>query len=175
VPEVEQSRGDDADWVLIGIVAGAHGVRGEMKVDLQTDFPDRFKRLTTVYIGQDHRPLQIAAARKLGDRVALRVASVTDRDAAQAMRGTELYIPIADIMPLPAHTYYRDQIIGLRVETTGGEPIGTITEILVTGSNDVYVAKNEQREVLIPALKNIVREVDLQGGRMVIEPVDGLL
>jgi 16S rRNA processing protein RimM len=173
--EVEQRRGDDADWVLIGVVAGAHGVRGEMKVDLQTDFPERFKRLTTVYTGPDHQPLQIAAVRKLGDRVALRVDAVTDRDAAQAMRGAELFIPIGEIMPLPAHTYYRDQIIGLRVETTSGEPLGTITDILITGSNDVYVAKDEQREVLIPALKDIVREVDLEGGRMVIEPVDGLL
>jgi 16S rRNA processing protein RimM len=175
VPEKGQASGDDADWVLIGVVAGAHGVRGEMKVDLQTDFPDRFKRLGTVYTGEDHRPLQIAAVRKLGERVALRVAAVTDRDAAQAMRGTELYIPISEIMPLPAHTYYRDQIIGLQVVTTSGEPLGTITEILITGSNDVYVARDEQREVLIPALKDIVREVDLEGGRMVIEPVDGLL
>ncbi len=175
MPDLDRASGDDADWVLIGVVAGAHGVRGEMKIDLQTDFPERFKRLSTVYTGEEHRPLQIAAVRKLGDRVALRVDAVTDRDAAQAMRGTELYIPISEIMPLPEHSYYRDQIIGLRVETTSGEPIGTITEILVTGSNDVYVAKDEQREILIPALKDIVREVDLEGGRMVIEPVDGLL
>jgi 16S rRNA processing protein RimM len=78
-------------------------------------------------------------------------------------------------MPLPDHTYYRDQIVGLRVVTTAGETLGTITEILVTGSNDVYVVRDEQRETLIPALKEIVREVDVTGGRMVIDPVDGLL
>ncbi len=175
MPEEARASGDDADWVLIGVVAGAHGVHGEMKVDLQTDFPDRFKRLDTIYTGPDHVPVPITGVRKLHGRVALRVASVTDRDAAQAMRGTELYIPASQIMPLPAHTYYRDQIIGLQVVTTAGDPLGTITDILVTGSNDVYVAHDGQREVLIPALKEIVREVDVEGGRMVIDPVDGLL
>jgi len=174
VPD-DRTTDDAADWVLIGVIAGAHGVKGEMKVDLETDFPDRFKRLRTVYAGKDHVPTQLAGARRLQDRVAIRMDSITDRDAAQALRGTLLYIPSSDIMPLPAHTYYRDQIVGLQVVTTAGDVLGTITEILVTGSNDVYVARHEQREVLIPALKDIVREVDVTGGRMVIEPVDGLL
>ncbi|MGH2411895.1 MAG: ribosome maturation factor RimM [Chloroflexota bacterium] len=167
---------DDAgDLVLIGVIAGAHGVKGELKVNLETDFPDRFKHLRTVYTGKDHVPVRVESARRLGDRVAIRLADCTDRDAAQALRGTLLSIPSRDLMPLPAHTYYRDQIVGLQVVTTAGDALGTITEILVTGSNDVYVVRDEQRETLIPALKEIVREVDVTGGRMVIEPVDGLL
>lgn len=164
-----------SDWVLIGVIAGAHGVKGEMKVNLETDFPDRFKRLRTIYVGKDHVPTRVEGARRLGDRVAIRLAECTDRNAAQALHGTLLYIPSREMMPLPAHTYYRDQIVGLQVVTTTGEALGTITEVLATGSNDVYVARDEQREILIPALKEIVREVDVTGGRMVIEPVDGLL
>jgi len=171
----DRAKDDAADWVLIGVIAGAHGVKGEMKVNLETDFPDRFKRLRTVYVGKDHVPMRLESARRLGDRVAIRLADCTDRDAAQALHGTLLFIPSRDMMPLPAHTYYRDQIVGLRVVTTAGDVLGTITEILVTGSNDVYVARDEQREILIPALKEIVREVDVNGGRMVIEPMDGLL
>jgi len=171
----DQADNDAADWVVIGVIAGAHGVKGEMKVNLETDFPERFKRLRTIYAGKDHVPMGVESARRLGDRVAIRLADCTDRDAAQALHGTLLFIPASDMMPLPAHTYYRDQIVGLRVVTTAGDPLGTITEILATGSNDVYVARDEQREILIPALKEIVREVDIPGGRMVIEPVDGLL
>jgi 16S rRNA processing protein RimM len=174
VPD-DRATDEAIDWVLIGMIAGAHGVKGEMKVDLETDFPDRFKRLRTVYAGKDHVPVRVEGARRLGDRVAIRLADCTDRDAAQALRGTLLFIPSSELMPLPAHTYYRDQIVGLRVVTTAGETLGTITEILVTGSNDVYVVRDEQRETLIPALKEIVREVDVTGGRMVIDPVDGLL
>jgi len=171
----DRAKDDAADWVLIGVIAGAHGVKGEMKVNLETDFPDRFKRLRTVYVGKDHVPMRLESARRLGDRVAIRLADCTDRDAAQALHGTLLFSPRREMMPLPARTYYRDQIVGLRVVTTAGDVLGTITEILVTGSNDVYVARDEQREILIPALKEIVREVDVNGGRMVIEPMDGLL
>lgn len=172
---IDQALNEAADWVLIGVVAGALGVKGELKVDLETDFPDRFKRLHTIFAGAERTPMQVEGARRIHGRVALRLATVSDRDAAQALHGTPLYIPSNEVMPLPPYTYYRDQIIGLQVVTTGGEPLGAISEILVTGSNDVYVARDGQREVLIPALKDVVREVDVTGGRMVIEPVDGLL
>ncbi len=170
-----QSSDGAGDWVLVGVIAGALGVRGELKVDLETDFPDRFARLKTIFVGAEHRPMAVAGARRHASRVALKLAEIGDRDAAQALQGSPLYIPSGEVMPLPNDTYYRDEIIGLAVSTADGQALGTVQEILATGSNDVYVVHDGTREVLIPALKEIVREVDLAGGRMVIQPVEGLL
>jgi 16S rRNA processing protein RimM len=146
-----------------------------MKVQLATDFPDRFKPNLTLYAGDEHRPMMVTGSRAIGDRVALKLADISDRDAAQAMFSTPLYVKRGDVMPLPEGRFYHDQIIGLRVVTTAGDELGTVIEILATGSNDVYVARDGDAEVLIPALKDVVKEIDVPGGRMVVEPVEGLL
>lgn len=161
--------------MLVGVVAGAFGVHGEVKVDLTTDFPDRFKQAPTVYAGPEHRPMTVAGSRKIGDRVALTLAGVADRNAAQALFDTRLYVPASEVLPLPAGRYYHDEILGLHVTTTTGQALGTIVEILATGSNDVYVAREGKKEVLIPALKDVVVEIDVPSGRLVVEPVEGLL
>ncbi|MDB5059854.1 MAG: rRNA processing protein RimM [Chloroflexi bacterium] len=161
--------------MLVGIIAGAFGVRGELKVQLLTDFPDRFQKLATIYAGEDRRPMAVLGARPIGERVALRLAEVPDRDAAQALFDTRLYVPRSEVMPLPEGRFYHDQIIGLQAVTTEGQTLGTIVEILQTGSNDVYVAREGSTEVLIPAIKDVVREIDVQGGRLVVEPIEGLL
>jgi 16S rRNA processing protein RimM len=157
------------------LIAGAFGIRGEVKVELFTDFPDRFKNLATIFAGEDRRPMTVVGARPIGDRMALRLADVSDRNAAQALFGTALYVPRTELMPLPEGRYYQDDIIGLQAVTTDGQVLGSIVDILVTGSNDVYVARQGDKEILIPALKDIVREIDVPGGRMVVEPIEGLL
>jgi 16S rRNA processing protein RimM len=151
------------------------GVRGEVKVDLTTDFPDRFTDLETIYVGPGRHAMRVLRARRHHGRVLLSLEAVEDRDAAAALQGLPLFVPRADAVPLPPGHYYHDQIFGLQVETSLGEPLGHIVEILVTGSNDVYVVQGERGEVLIPALKEVVRSIDLAAGRMVVEPVEGLL
>jgi 16S rRNA processing protein RimM len=146
-----------------------------MKVQLATDFPDRFKPDLTLYAGEERRRMVVTGSRAIGDRVALTLADIADRNAAQAMFGTPLYVKRGDVMPLPEGRYYHDQIIGLRVVTTTGEHVGTVVEILATGSNDVYVAREGDAEVLIPALRDVVKEIDVLGGTMVVEPIEGLL
>jgi 16S rRNA processing protein RimM len=160
--------------VLVGVIAGAFGVRGEVKVELTTDFPDRFKKTSTIYAGHDHRPMTVSGSRLIGERVALQLAGIADRNSAQALFNTPLYVPRADVMPLPEGRYYHDEIIGLHAITTDGQSLGIIVEILATGSNDVYVAREGAKEVLIPALKDIVREIDRHRGLIVVEPVEGL-
>lgn len=94
---------------------------------------------------------------------------------AAALRGKLLAIPQAEAMPLGEGEYFHHQILGLEVYTTTGERLGPIVEIMVTGSNDVYVVDRQGQEVLIPAIADVVQEVDLEGGRLVIEVVEGLL
>lgn len=150
-------------------------MHGEVKVDLYTDFPDRFAKQRTVFVGDDHRPVTVLAARPIGERVALRLNGVADRNAAQALFDTPIYVRNSDLMPLPEGHYYQHEIMGLEAYTTEGLYLGAIVEILGTGSNDVYVARNGTAEVLIPALKDIVRSIDLETKRLVVEPIEGLL
>ena len=157
------------------MIAGAFGVRGELKVDLYTDFPDRFAPGQIIYLGDDHRPATVIATRPIGDRLAMILEGVADRDAAQALFDVAISVQRAEVMPLPEGRFYHDQIIGLEAYTTQGLYLGAIVEILATGSNDVYVARKGTDEVLIPALKEVVRRIDLQGNQMIVEPVEGLL
>lgn len=163
------------DWMRVGTIAAPVGIRGEVKVNLDTDFPDRFKRLKVIYAGEEHRLLHVAAARRHADRVALRFAEVPDRTAAESLRGMPLYIPRAEAMPLPEGHFYHDQIIGLRVVSTAGDALGVIEEVMPTGNNDVYVARGGAQEVLIPAIRDVVRDIDLDAGTMTVELLDGLL
>jgi 16S rRNA processing protein RimM len=167
---------DAADqWLQVGRVAGPLGIRGELKVDLDTDFPERFERLSTIYVGEDHCPMAVAGARVQGGRVILRLVEITDRGASETLRGAILSVPGSEAVPLPDGHYYQHQIVGLRVWTTDGQDLGTVVEILSTGNNDVYVAREGVREVLIPAIHDVVRQIDLASGRLVVEAIEGLL
>lgn len=160
--------------MLIGRIRGAHGVHGELAVDPETDFPERFRRLTHVYLGDSHRRAAVSSAR-VGGRIFLTLAGVTNREQAQALHGTELSIPREEAMPLADGQFYADEIIGLRVETESGQDLGEIAGIIDTGSNDVYVVRGNGRELLIPAIQDVVLSLDPAGGRVVIRVVEGLL
>ena len=161
--------------VLIGVIVGAHGVRGELRVAPETDFPERFARLEQVSVappGAAPRLVKITAARSHVGKglVLLRLEGVDDRDAAEALRGAELRIPESDLTALPAGQYYEFQILGLPVVTEDGRDLGKIIDIIHTGANDVY----ETPLAMIPAIDHIVREVDLEQGRVVVHWVEGL-
>jgi 16S rRNA processing protein RimM len=161
--------------VLVGVVVGAHGVRGELRVAPETDFPERFARLESLSVapkGGAPRMMRIAGARQhVGQGlVLLRLEGVQDREAAESLRGAGLFIRESDLTPLPEGFYYEFQILGLQVVTEEGRDLGTIVDIIRTGANDVY----ETPLAMIPAIEPIVREVDLAGGRMVVHWVEGL-
>lgn len=163
-------------YLVIGQVRGAWGMRGQVKVEVMTDFPNRFADLTRVYIGTPPEPVQIEHWRPHNRHVVLKLAGYDDRTAAETLQGQLLQIPTEEAMPLGEDEYYVHQIEGLEVLTTGGEYLGKVTEVLFTGSNDVYVVTNEAgREALIPAIADVVQEIDLDAGRLVVELIPGLL
>jgi 16S rRNA processing protein RimM len=161
--------------MLVGRIAGPLGVRGELKVQLDTDFPERFRRLESIFVGPSLEERVIAAARSRGDIVILTLRDIESREQAQALKGMQLWIRRADAMPLPPDQYYHDDIIGLRMETREGTLIGVVTDILVTGANDVYIVDGEDGQTLVPAIKDVVVEIDTSQGRIVIDPLPGLL
>lgn len=156
-------------------VLSAHGVRGELKCRIVTDFPQqRFKRGNTVVIRGERHVIQ--SARIQGSTVLLRLEDLGDRTAAQTLRGADVEVPTGAAVTLPRGQFYWHQVIGLRVEDARThELLGQVADIIETGANDVYIVKGERGEILVPAIKDVVKKIDPQEGRMLIEPLPGML
>ncbi len=140
-----------------------------------TDFPTRrFKRGNSVVIkGEAHK---IQGARIQGGTVLLKLEDIQDRDTAAALRGAEVEVPTQDAVSLPKGQFYWHQVIGLRVEdATSHEPLGEVTDIIETGANDVYIVRGPKAEILVPAIKDVVKNIDPTEGRMLIQPLPGML
>ena len=167
-------------YLAIGRIIAPHGIRGEVKVEVLTDFPERFKPGAHVFLGAGTedpgaRPAKIAAARPHKGGFLVKLDIVPDRNAAELVRNRYLLIPAADAMPLGEHENYLHDLIGLQVETTDGQQLGELREVLFTNANDVYVVGGPAGEVLLPALRDVVLQVDLATQRMVVALPDGLL
>ena len=165
------------EWATIGKIVAPFGIRGEVKVFSLSDIPDRFAQLDNVFVGPDHTPRKITAVRPYkGDTVLLKFAGVDDANTAETLRNFDLSLPLNQLAKLPPNSYYQHDILGLSVSTLAGREIGTIIEIMETGSNDVYVVKGENKQqILLPAIKDVVKQVDLIRRMMYIEPMAGLL
>ena len=154
----------------------AHGIRGELKCRIVTDFPkQRFKRGNAVLL--DGAPRIIVSARAQGQIVLLRFEDVTDRTLAATFRGKDVLVPADQAVKLPKGEFYWHQVIGLEViDATTQTSLGRISDILETGANDVYVVKTAGgRELLIPAIKDVVKDIDPALDRMLVEPLPGML
>lgn len=159
----------------IGRVVGPSGLGGEVRVAILSDFPERFVELHSVRVGESLRPYAVERAQLQRGQVVLKLRGVDDGAAALALRGAILRVPVAEAVPPPADAYYWHQIIGLEVYTPEGERLGLVTDILRTGANDVYVVVGPRGEVLVPAIEDVVRGIDVRAGRLVVEPLPGML
>jgi len=158
---------DDPQDLVIGRLGGPYGVKGEIRVEPETDFPERFSRLREVRVEMPEggeRTLLVASATVRRDRITLRFVGYDTPEAVSALTGGLLTIRRSEAMPLPEGHYYEHQIVGLQVVDPEGRSLGRISEILRTGANDIYVAG----ETLIPATREVVREINLEAGRMVV-------
>jgi len=167
-------------YLAIGRIIAPHGIRGEVKVEVLTDFPERFKPGAHVFLGAgtedpEARPAKIVAARPHKGGFLVKLDIVPDRNAAELVRNRYLLIPAADAMPLGEHENYLHDLIGLQVETTDGQHLGELREVLFTNANDVYVVRGPAGEVLLPAIRDVVLQVDLSTRRMVVALPEGLL
>ena len=178
-------------FLIVARVLRPHGAQGELACEIITEFPQRFRRTSRVFLtpargparleplaGAEPKPFAVTQARLVQHRghpeVILTLEDVTDRDGAEALRGWLVQVPESESWKLPRGRFYWHQIIGLRVVTAEGEEIGTVTDILETGANDVYVVKADGRERLIPAIKQVVTEIAPERGEMVVSLIPGL-
>jgi 16S rRNA processing protein RimM len=165
---------EQRSFLAVARIAAPHGVRGEVRCEVITDFPERFRRTRRLFAGAGHREWTVERARLMKDALLLKLEGIDSREEAERLRGIVLYVPDEDAIPLPEHTYYWHQIIGMRVRTHDGQELGTVADILPTGSNDVYVVRGEGRELLLPAIHDVIREVDVPGGVLTVELLEGL-
>ncbi len=159
---------DAATLIAIGKAVAPHGVRGDVRVIPLTDYPERFQKTGEVRL-EDGRVLAVESAKYHKQFVLLKFRGLDDRDAVEFLRGKLLMVGRDHLVKLPAGHYYIFDIVGLKVYDEAGGYLGTVGDVLATGANDVYIVDQEGRQpLLIPALKEVVREIDVPGGRMTV-------
>ena len=164
----------DEPTVVVGKVTKAHGLRGEVTVLPLTDNPDRFAPGNVVYL-QDGRALSIREARDNGARLLVTFEGVGDRTAAEALGGSMLVVPESDLPELPEGTYWPHELVGCEVVTAAGRPIGTIADVVANPANDIWVtAAADGQEILVPAIRQVIAEVDIAARRVRVHEVPGI-
>jgi 16S rRNA processing protein RimM len=145
-------------------------VRGELRVVLETDFPQRFDHLRGAYLVRAGRvaAIEIRSHRPHQGGLLMMIGGVDTRQAAEDLRGSQIAVTRAEAMPLGPDHYYVFEIIGLRVRTTDRRPLGVVTEVIQGPANDTYVVRGGKREILIPAVREFVRSIDRAAGEMVV-------
>lgn len=161
--------------MTVGRILRPHGVRGEMRMEILTGYPERLSLHRVFYLGPQARPYPVESVRFHQGAALIKLAGCDDRTTAESLRGLLVQIPLEDAVPLEEGEYYYFQVVGVEVFTDGGELLGQVVEVMETGANDVYVVRGPRGEVLIPAVEDVVRELDLTARRMVIVPIPGLL
>jgi 16S rRNA processing protein RimM len=167
--------------LTVGRVVKAHGVGGEVVVEIRTDDPaDRFAPGNTLRAkssrGGEERTFVIDQARDHGGRLLVRLAGVDDRDAADALRGSLFVVDSDELPPIDEpDTYYDHQLEGLSVRTTAGLEVGVVAEVLHTAAGELLAVRRDSGEVLVPFVGAIVTSVSLDDGLIEIDPPDGLL
>lgn len=166
------------ELLLIGRIVAPFGLRGQVKLRAFTDNPDHLRRrVQRVYVGAANTTYHLleVVEHKPGLLI-LTLNGVTTRDEAEELRGAEVSILEGDAAPLGDDEYFLHQLYNLRVETIEGAEVGVVRDVLETGANEVLVVvRADKNEALIPMIRDIVQELDLAGGRVVIRPIDGLL
>jgi 16S rRNA processing protein RimM len=168
-------------YLILGEVLRPHGVRGEVRVRLMTAYPERLSAIETLYLGRDPMQATAAAYRMEAIRIhqgvaLLKLKGIDDRDQAERLRKLYIMASLDNAVPLEDDEFYFYELIGMTVQTDNGKTLGTISEILETGANEVYIVDSPQfGEVLIPVIDDVVLKIDPDAGLIVVKLPEGLL
>ena len=169
------------DWdqlAVVGRVARPHGLRGQMFVNVETDFPrERFKQGAELFMkglsGLESRT--VTAVRFQQDRPVISLGGIDDVEAAKALAGAELRVPVEALTPLPADVFYHHDLVGCGVETLTGDRIGEVSSVEGTAGGSCLLIQTPSGEVMIPLAHGICREIDTPAKRIVVDLPEGLL
>jgi 16S rRNA processing protein RimM len=169
-------------FLVLGQIMRPHGVRGELRLRVITDYPERIGQLDTVYIGPDPHDAQsavafaVAATRRHREHLLVKLKGLDTRDEVEPYRGQWLMVRLADAVPLAEGEYYVYQVLNADVITIGGDHIGKVREVLETGANDVFVVQGDRgEEILIPDVPHVVVDIDIANKQITVDPLPGLL
>ena len=164
----------DEPTVVVGVVTGVHGLRGDVSVQNRSDNPERWTPGGTV-LREDGVALTIETSRRHGRRLIVKFAGIADRSAAEALRGVVLVVPEAWLPDLSEGEWWAYQLEGCEVRTVSGRVLGIVKEVIPNPANDLWVAVDDEgNETLIPALADLLIDVDVNARTIVVEDVPGL-
>lgn len=161
-------------YVAVGRVARPWGLRGDLKVDPLTDFPEeRFAPDASLWLDGVERMVEHARSQK--GALYVKLTGIDDVTAAEAYRGLLLEVPESSLPPLDEDEYYHHQLVGLRAVTADGDELGLVAEVLSTGGNPVLLVRGPAGEAALPFIDDVVKAVDLDAGTLIVELMEGLL
>lgn len=166
------------ELLQVGVVTQTHGIRGEVKVFPTTDDAGRFRDLKKVFLdtGREKLPLEIRGVKFFKQFVIVKFKGLDTINEVERFRRCPLLVPREDAVPLEEDEYYIADMIGMQVETEDGKAFGILKDVMETGANDVYVIDSiSHGEVLVPAIKECIRKVDVAEGKMIVHLMDGLV
>lgn len=162
----------------IGVITQTHGIRGEVKVFPTTDDAARFKKLKDVIMdtGRERLDMEIEGVKFFKQYAIVKFKGFDSINDVEKYKGSRLYVTRDNAVRLKKGEYFIADLIGLQVVTEGGEPFGVLKDVMATGANDVYVVEREDAsEVLLPAIRECVRRIDMEQGVITVHIMDGLL
>ena len=165
------------DMLQVGVITQTHGIRGEVKVFPTTDDAARFKKLKKVTLdnGKERRELEIASVKFFKNLVILKFKGIDNINDVEKYKKAPLHVTREDAVPLGENEYFIADLIGLKVISDEGEALGILDDVLQTGANDVYVVKCDNgEEILVPAIKDCVKNVDIEGKEITLHLLPGL-
>ncbi len=163
-------------FLVVGQIAKPHGVRGDVRVVLHTDLPERFNWLDEIYIGdKDPQPVPIEYSRFHKEWVLLKFEGYDDRDAVEVLRGQLLQVREDQAIPLEEDEYFLFELIGLSVISDDGEHLGELVQVIETGANNVFVVRGQQGEILIPDIAEVVLDINFDNRQITVHLLPGLL
>jgi 16S rRNA processing protein RimM len=163
-------------YLAVGFLRRAHGVRGEIIMDLHTDFPERLQSGRMLFVGKEHRAMTLAGARPHAKGMLVKFRGIETPEEAGQLRNQWVYTRASDVPSLPEGKLYQHELFGFGVVDEHGNPLGELVEILETGANDVYVIRNESgKELLLPAIPSVILEIDASHRLMRVHLLEGLI
>jgi 16S rRNA processing protein RimM len=163
-------------FLAVGRLRHPHGVRGEILMDVLTDFPERIKQGITLFVGDEYSPLRVTNFRWHRSEMLMTFEGYTTPETVGMFRNQTVFIRTAEVPELPVGEFYHHQLLGLLAYTAQGRSLGRVSAILETGANDILVVQGETGpEILIPFVDEIVISIDLEAGCLTVQPIPGLL
>ena len=163
-------------FLVVGKIHRPHGLKGDVVFEVLTDFPERLRTGVTLFVGDGHTAVTVERRRWHRSSLLIRFESIDKPEMLAPLTNQYVYVRADDRPPLPDGEFYHHQLLGLKVISDEDQELGNLFQILETGANDVYIVKNDVgKEILLPAIGEVIKEINLAEGKIIVHLIPGLL